>query len=140
MGGLQGVTWDFGGELDQLSYPMHGKPSFCKVESSPDLPAGPVAFKDIDRCFRVARYHSLHAKRPLPNCLIETARLVVHDKDGINYGKPEDESPSDTAPPLIMGIQHKTLPIAAVQFHPESILTNPDIGVQMLANAFNLKY
>ena len=40
--------------------------------------------------------------------------------------------------PILMGIQHKTLPIAAVQFHPESILTSPELGVQMLVNAFSL--
>lgn len=40
-----------------------------------------------------------------------------------------------------MGIQHKTLPMAAVQFHPESILTSPIHGLSILENALtNLKY
>mmetsp|Transcript_23436 Transcript_23436/g.65413 ORF Transcript_23436/g.65413 Transcript_23436/m.65413 type:complete len:143 (-) Transcript_23436:1207-1635(-) len=34
-----------------------------------------------------------------------------------------------------MGIQHKTLPFGAVQFHPESILTNPAHGMIILENA-----
>ena len=37
-----------------------------------------------------------------------------------------------------MGIEHKTLPFAAVQFHPESILTNPNYGLAILENA--IKY
>ena len=36
----------------------------------------------------------------------------------------------------VMAIEHKDLPLAAVQFHPESILTNPKTGLQMLANCF----
>lgn len=40
-----------------------------------------------------------------------------------------------------MGIQHKTLPFAAVQFHPESILTSPVHGLQILKNALRyLRY
>jgi len=34
-----------------------------------------------------------------------------------------------------MAIEHATLPIAAVQFHPESIMTDTHVGLQMLANA-----
>jgi anthranilate synthase len=36
-----------------------------------------------------------------------------------------------------MGIQHKTLPFAAVQFHPESILTSPAHGLTILKNALS---
>lgn len=36
-----------------------------------------------------------------------------------------------------MGIQHKTLPFAAVQFHPESILTSPSHGMTILTNALS---
>jgi anthranilate synthase len=56
----------------------------------------------------------------MPSCLDVTAL----SKDGI-----------------VMGIQHKTLPFAAVQFHPESILTSPAHGMQMLENAISfLRY
>ena len=46
-----------------------------------------------------------------------------------------------TADGVVMGIEHETLPIAAVQFHPESIMTNTDVGLLMLSNAINkLRY
>jgi hypothetical protein len=34
-----------------------------------------------------------------------------------------------------MGIQHKSLPFAAVQFHPESILTSPSHGMTIIKNS-----
>merc|ERR1712232_653590 len=142
--GLQGITEHFGGSLAQLAYPMHGKPSAVVVSAAAQSSAS-VVFKGVPNRFSVARYHSLHAKRPLPDCLIETAMLVAHDKDGINEGvtKAVADAPSNgdidhLTSPLVMGIQHRVLPIAAVQFHPESILTSPDIGLQILANAFKL--
>jgi hypothetical protein len=71
--------------------------------------------------FEVARYHSLHGiKERLPSCLEVTALT----NDGI-----------------VMGIRHKSLPLAAVQFHPESILTSPAHGLAILKNALTfLKY
>jgi anthranilate synthase len=40
-----------------------------------------------------------------------------------------------------MGIQHTDLPFAAVQFHPESILTSPAHGLAILKNALRfLRY
>jgi anthranilate synthase len=39
---------------------------------------------------------------------------------------------------IVMAIQHKTLPIAAVQFHPESILTLPKFGMKILTNALKM--
>jgi anthranilate synthase len=36
---------------------------------------------------------------------------------------------------VIMGIEHQTLPIAAVQFHPESIMTLAgEVGLEIIKN------
>jgi anthranilate synthase len=38
-----------------------------------------------------------------------------------------------------MGVRHRHLPIEAVQFHPESILTlEGDVGLQLIANAVRI--
>ena len=75
-------------------------------------------FASLPESFEVARYHSLHGiKDKMPACLEVTATT----DDGI-----------------VMGIQHKTLPFAAVQFHPESILTSPATGMTILKNALHL--
>jgi len=120
--GLQGLVEHFGGQLGQLSYPMHGKPSQVSVKDA-DACFRPI-FGGLPDTFSVARYHSLYALRPLPECLVETACLAT---------------PDSGAEPVVMGIQHKTLPVAAVQFHPESILTSPDHGVRLLSNAFRMR-
>lgn len=122
--GLQSIVEHFGGKLGQLPSPMHGKPSEVKVAEQ----AGAI-FKGCPSSFVVARYHSLYGLRPLPECLMETACIMpgISSGDGV-----------DASTPIVMAIQHKTLPIAAVQFHPESILTSPELGVQMLINALSL--
>ncbi|HXO03376.1 MAG TPA: gamma-glutamyl-gamma-aminobutyrate hydrolase family protein, partial [Stellaceae bacterium] len=63
--------------------------------------------------FAVGRYHSLYARKStLP------AELSVA---------------AETADGIIMAIEHKTLPIAAVQFHPESVMTSPGaIGMPII--------
>lgn len=74
-------------------------------------------FNGLPDSFQVARYHSLHGlSDKIPSCLDVTALT----DDGI-----------------VMGIQHKTLPFAAVQFHPESILTSPVHGMTILTNALS---
>lgn len=123
--GLQSLVEHFGGKLGQLPLPMHGKPS--TVDALETTPSS--IFKGLPSTFQVARYHSLYALRPLPDCLVETAIITP--------GKDTGDGISPDAP-AVMGIQHKTLPIAAVQFHPESILTSPEMGIQMLVNALNL--
>ncbi len=135
--GLQGMVEHFGGKLDVLSYPMHGKPS--NVDLTPlaggggggdAAPAATAAakggkssklghrykiFEGLPPRFEVARYHSLHGnKAAFPAEL----RVTAMSEDGV-----------------IMAIEHQDLPLAAVQFHPESILTNPTHGLRMLANA-----
>lgn len=105
--GLQGVVEYFGGELDFLSYPSHGKKSLVKQAGDSKV------FEEIPKFFYAGRYHSIYAKN-LPDDLTITACT-------------EDD--------YVMAIEHKTLPIAAVQFHPESIMTmNGNAGLQMLKN------
>jgi anthranilate synthase len=106
--GLQAMVEAFGGELGVLGYPMHGKPSLIRHR-------GIGVFADLPREFRVGRYHSLYAlPEKLPACLEVTAE----SDDGI-----------------IMGIRHRDLPMEAVQFHPESILTlEENCGLRLMEN------
>ena len=106
--GLQGMVEAFGGELGVLDYPMHGKPSLV-------LNRGIGVFEGLPETFRVGRYHSLYAIREkLPSCLEVTAET----EDGV-----------------IMGVRHRDLPMEAVQFHPESILTlEGDCGLRLMEN------
>jgi anthranilate synthase len=106
--GLQGMVEAFGGELGVLDYPMHGKPSTVTHR-------GVGIFEGLPPTFRVGRYHSLFAIRDrLPACLEVTAE----SEDGV-----------------IMGVRHRELPMEAVQFHPESILTlEGDCGLRLIEN------
>ena len=121
--GLQGIVEHFGGDLDVLDYPMHGKPSSVQLVASENegIDENTNVLSGMPQEFQVARYHSLFAKTStFPNVLAVTAKITKDD--------------------TIMAIQHKTLPIAAVQFHPESILTMPKHGMKILTNALeNLK-
>jgi anthranilate synthase len=110
--GLQGIVEAFGGELGELEYPMHGKPSTV-------IHQGKGVFAGLPERFQVGRYHSLFAKRPLlPDCL----EITAESEDGI-----------------IMGVRHRTLPIEAVQFHPESLLTFDDqCGLRLMQNVVTL--
>jgi anthranilate synthase len=107
--GLQGVVEHFGGALGVLDYPMHGKASRIRV-------IGGRIFEGLPTEFAAGRYHSLYAIRDaLPPDLVITAV----SEDGVP-----------------MAIEHRALPLAAVQFHPESILTlDDDIGLRLLRNA-----
>ena len=109
--GLQGIVEHFGGTLDLLRRPMHGKPSIV-TRLGGRLLAG------LPERFTVGRYHSLHASRvTLPPCLQVTA---------------------ESADGTVMAIEHEALPIAAVQFHPESIMTPAAaIGLPIIAAALN---
>jgi anthranilate synthase len=104
--GLQGIVEYFGGALDILATPFHGKASLIRV-------VGGRLMRCLPPEFTVGRYHSLYARRDrLPAELMVTA---------------------ETADGLIMAIEHRTLPIAAVQFHPESVMTlRAEIGMPII--------
>jgi anthranilate synthase len=106
--GLQGMVEHFGGRLGILSYPMHGKASRVRNLGGRMLAGLPDEFT-------AGRYHSLYA---LPEHLPSDLRVTAASEDGI-----------------IMAVEHAELPIAAVQFHPESILSlDGDHGLRLIEN------
>ena len=110
--GLQGTVEAFGGELGVLDYPMHGKPSMISHRNV-------GIFEGLPERFQVGRYHSLFALRDkLPASL----EITAETEDGV-----------------IMGVRHRDLPIEAVQFHPESMLSlEGDCGLQLIANVVRI--
>ncbi|THV15583.1 anthranilate synthase [Rhizobium rhizophilum] len=107
--GLQALAEAYGGELRQLAVPMHGKPSRIRV-----LEAG-LVFDGLGKEVTVGRYHSIFAD---PSTLPRDFIITAESEDG-----------------TIMGIEHAREPVAAVQFHPESIMTlGGDAGMRMIEN------
>jgi anthranilate synthase component 2 len=104
--GMQGIAQFFGSDLYRLQEIYHGRSSLCNV-----IHAADPLFAGIPESFQAGRYHSWAVCEPLPEVLIPTART----KSGV-----------------LMSFRHHQLPVSAVQFHPESILT-PE-GKQLMAN------
>jgi anthranilate synthase component II len=106
--GLQAIGEAFGGQIVRAPKQMHGKVSHVDHKDK-------GVFKDIPNEFRATRYHSLVVDyATLPDCLEVTA-----ETEGI-----------------IMGLQHKSLNVHGVQFHPESIAS--EHGHAVLKNFLDL--
>ncbi len=98
--GHQGIGHYMGGSVQRAPQIVHGKMSTVECTNTSPLFAG------MPKTFEAMRYHSLVVQdQDFPDCLEVTAR---EQQGG-----------------LIMALQHKTLPLFGVQFHPESIGT-PD--------------
>jgi anthranilate synthase component 2 len=107
--GHQTIGQAFGGKVVRCHEIVHGK--MGRIHH-----AGKGVFSGLPSPFLATRYHSLVVERAtLPACLEVTAEL----EDG-----------------TIMGLQHRTLPIQGVQFHPESIAS--EHGHQLLRNFLNM--
>lgn len=106
--GLQGIAEAFGGTLALLDDARHGKS--WQVRHT-----GTGIFSGLPSPCPMGAYHSLYAVRErLPEALAVTA----WNEHG-----------------LVMGLRHRTLPIEAVQFHPESILSMPGgAGRRLIGN------
>ena len=108
--GHQSIGQAFGGDIVHAGEIMHGKTSLIYHNNS-------SVFKGLSNPFKATRYHSLVIdKKSIPDCFEITAWTQTANGE-------LDE---------IMGIQHKTLPIEGVQFHPESIMT--EHGHDLLKN------
>jgi anthranilate synthase len=110
--GLQAMGEYFGGRLGQLGQPAHGRPSRVAVR-------GGRLMHGLPNEIVIGRYHSLYVERDgMPDVLDVTAST----EDGV-----------------AMAIEHKTLPVGGVQFHPESLMSLGDaVGLKIVENAFRL--
>ncbi len=107
--GHQTIGQSFGGDVVRCHEIVHGKVGVMQNE-------GKGVFTGLPKEFNATRYHSLVVDpATLPDDLEPTAWL----EDG-----------------TIMGLQHKTLPIQGVQFHPESIAS--EHGHQILRNFLDM--
>lgn len=104
--GHQCIAQFFGGEIVKAETPVHGKTSQIFYEKPS------IIFNNISPGFSATRYHSLVVKR---ETFPQELAITASTNDGI-----------------IMGLQHKHLPVYGVQFHPEAILT--EYGKELLKN------
>ncbi len=105
--GLQAITEVFGGQIENMGEVFHGVATEMKVVDSKA-----TIFKGISEKFEAARYHSwIASKENFPR----TIAITAVDEEG-----------------EIQAIQHKEFNVSAVQFHPESILT--EVGEQIVRN------
>ena len=103
--GHQAIAEAMGATVTSAEELMHGKTSQVFHDDS-------LIYKGVPAPFTATRYHSLAVvENTVPEDLIITSK---------------------TAGGVIMGLQHKNLPIYGVQFHPESVLTQG--GYQLLGN------
>jgi len=107
--GHQAIGAAYGGKVIRAPKLFHGKTS--EIEHD-----GKGIFQKLPNPFTATRYHSLIVERKsLPRELMVTA---------------------ETSDGIIMGLRHRRYKVAGVQFHPESVLTQP--GKQLLHNFLEL--
>ncbi len=96
--GHQSIGEAFGGKVIRAARLMHGK-------TSPIHHDGKGVFTKLPNPFDGMRYHSLVVEESsLPDCLQATAHTDLGE---------------------LMGLRHRHLAVEGVQFHPESIMTEP---------------
>lgn len=112
--GHQAIAKHFGGNIVQADEILHGKTSQLDMEDG-----GGALFADMDDAGNVMRYHSLVAEdASFPSDILHVT------------SRSRDEARA------IMSYQHASLPIAGMQFHPESFAT--ESGQELLENFLNM--
>jgi len=111
--GHQAIAQAFGAKIVKAKKIMHGKVSMMTN-------LGSRIFSGIPKKFYATRYHSLVIQN---NTLPNDFKII---SDTIDNGKK-----------VIMGIEHNQYPCFGVQFHPESIATNP-FGKKIIKNYLKL--
>ncbi|GAA96968.1 uncharacterized protein L969DRAFT_19841 [Mixia osmundae IAM 14324] len=108
--GLQCMYAQFGGIVDSVGEIIHGKTSAVTHD-------GKGIFKDVPQGIQSTRYHSLAGNlTSLPDVLEVTSRT----QGGGMTANGHD---------VVMGIRHKVYAMEAVQYHPESILSEGGLAI-----------
>lgn len=102
--GHQALGESYGAQVVKARLPMHGKTSAIQHLEHP-------LFEGIPEFFEVMRYHS----------------LLLDSLEGVPLRRIASSAENE-----IMALEHVTLPLLGLQFHPESILT--EHGLQILKN------
>ncbi len=100
--GHQAIAEVYGGVVTRAKYPMHGKASMITHHEK-------TLFKDRVNPLQAARYHSLIVS---DECFPQELQVTARCERG-----------------EIMALEHLTLPVFGVQFHPESVLTQEGHGL-----------
>lgn len=108
--GHQSIVQVFGGSIIRAGAPVHGKASSVTHTGHP-------LFSGVPSPFMAGRYHSLIAD---PETIPGILEIIASSE--------EDQ--------IAMAVAHREHPTLGVQFHPESILTEP--GKQLLANFIDI--
>ena len=103
--GLQSIGVAYGGVVDRAPELLHGKTSLIEHQ-------GIGVLAGLPQPFTATRYHSLAIE---PDTVPPVLEVTALTESGV-----------------VMAVRHRELPVEAVQFHPESVLTEG--GYQMLAN------
>ena len=103
--GHQSIGSAYGANIVKAKEIMHGKLS--KISHN-----GEGIFSSIENEFLATRYHSLIIEE---SSLSEEFNITARSEDG-----------------TIMAIQHNSIPVTGIQFHPESIAT--EFGKKLLKN------
>ncbi|HAW51871.1 MAG TPA: aminodeoxychorismate/anthranilate synthase component II [Flavobacteriales bacterium] len=105
--GLQCIVQFYGGTLERLDSVKHG------VESQLHFQSESVLFQGIKEPMKIGHYHSwIASDRNFPD---DVLRVTSRNDEG-----------------FIMSLQHRSLPLFAVQFHPESVMT--ENGKRLIKN------
>ncbi|MEK7298325.1 MAG: aminodeoxychorismate/anthranilate synthase component II [Candidatus Margulisiibacteriota bacterium] len=100
--GHQVIGEGFGGRIISAPTLMHGKTSAIFHD-------GMGLFNGLPSPFSATRYHSLVVD---PDAIPAELLVTAHTADGV-----------------VMALQHRSLPLYGVQFHPESVLTEGGITI-----------
>jgi anthranilate synthase component 2 len=103
--GHQALAESFGGKLYALPTPMHGQRVSLNIQNFDTLFAG------IRQGNKVGLYHSWAVEREI----VSNTFTILAEANN-----------------TVMAMQHKTLPIWGVQFHPESMMTHA--GLHLIRN------